>query len=629
MEKLKFEREKTMKKGFKKGLSVLVGVLMLISMMPIGAMAEEATAVNGAAVNQSGESVDSQGNSALTSMPNSLTMPSANDPMVNVRNNIPGEPAAAESGIDPAQQTVTQTSEITESIQTSAIEGDFGYVAVEGGVSISLYNKSKSVVDVVIPGTLGGKKVVAIGEYAFYDCSSLTNVTIPDSVTSIGSSAFNGCSSLTSVTIPDGVTNIGSWAFQKCSSLTTINIPDSVTNIGYGAFEECSRLTNITIPNSVTTIGGRVFDKCTGLTSIDVDVNNLNYSSLDGILFDKAVTTLIACPGGKVSITIPNSVTTIGDYIFYECSGLTSITIPNSVTAIGRNAFDGCSSLTTVTIPNGVTNIEYMTFYGCSSLTNVTLPDRVTSIGSMAFRGCSSLTSITIPDSVTSIGFFAFDGCSSLTTVTIPDSVTSIGCAAFLGCSSLTSIQINSANTTIIDTGGDGIPGRTFPTSATIIGHNPSTAKDFAVKYNRTFIEIENSEKILPTSISLNKTNLNLTVGNSYELIPTLSPNDITDKTITWDSNNSDIATVDSSGNVTGIDEGTAIITATTSNNLSEKCTVNVKKSPVTNPDPSISYQTHVENVGWQDWRTNGNTSGTYGRSLRLEGISVYCKIKT
>ena len=238
------------------------------------------------------------------------------------------------------------------------------------------------------------------------------------------------------------VTSIGRSAFEECSSLTSITIGNSVTSIEWYAFYGCSSLTSITIPNSVTSIGGGAFYGCLSLTSIDVETNNQNYASIDGVLYNKEITTLICYPGGKTSITILNSVTSIGYYAFATCS-LTSITIPNSVTSIGGGAFSGCSSLTSITIPNSVTSIGEYTFFGCSSLTSITIPNSVTSIGESAFSGCSSLTSITIPNSVTLIGESAFSGCSSLTSITIPNSVTLIGERAFYGCSALTSVQWN------------------------------------------------------------------------------------------------------------------------------------------------------------------------------------------
>ena len=310
--------------------------------------------------------------------------------------------------------------------------------------------------------------VTNIGDGAFSYCSSLTSVTIPNSVTSIGDYAFSGCKSLTSITIPNSVTSIGNLAFSYCSSLTSITIPNSVTSIGNHAFSYCSSLISVTIPNSVASIGEYAFYCCSSLTSINVDANNPNYCSIDGVLFGKDKTTLIQYPIGNTrseyiipnsvtsigewafsgcksltSITIGNSVTSIGDYAFFECSSLTSMTIPNSVTSIGDHAFQYCTYLTSVTIGNGVTSIGDYAFRDCSSLISVTIPNSVASIGDDAFYRCTSLTSVTIGKSVTSIGNSTFRGCSSLTSITIPNSVTSIGNLAFEGCSSLTSSVYN------------------------------------------------------------------------------------------------------------------------------------------------------------------------------------------
>ena len=252
-------------------------------------------------------------------------------------------------------------------------------------------------------------------------------------------------SSIKSVTIGNGVTKIGSSAFSNCYYLTSVTIPDSVTTIGSDAFYYCSGLTSVTIPDSVTSIDGSAFRFCSGLTSINVDENNTSYKSIDGILYSYDGKTLIQCPGGKTgSITIPNSVTSIGSQAFYGCSKLTSVTIGNSVTSIGSSAFYGCEGLKSVTIPDSVTTIGAYAFNYCTGLIGqLTIPDSVTEIGYWAFCDCFGLTSVTIGDKVTTIRDEAFRDCSELTSVTIPDSVTSIGYDVFKNCLRLTSVSLN------------------------------------------------------------------------------------------------------------------------------------------------------------------------------------------
>ena len=217
--------------------------------------------------------------------------------------------------------------------------------------------------------------------------SNVTYDNITYSVTSIGGCAFSHCSGLTSITIPNSVTSIGYNAFSHCSGLTSVTIPNSVTSIGSYAFEDCSGLTSITIGNSVTSIGWYAFEDCSALTRVDItDLAawcKISFGSYDAnpcyyahhlYLNNEEITELV----------IPYSVTSIGNYAFYNCLGLTSITIPNSVTSIGYGAFSGCSGLTSVTIPNSVTSIESYTFYGCS-LKSLTIGSGVLSIGYAAF----------------------------------------------------------------------------------------------------------------------------------------------------------------------------------------------------------------------------------------------------
>ena len=322
--------------------------------------------------------------------------------------------------------------------------------------------------------------VTRIGDVAFWDCSSLIGITIPDSVTSIGRSAFSGCTGLTSITVQEGntvyhsignciietgnkelmlgcknsiiptdssVTSIGHSAFYGCTGLTSITIPDSVTSIGHSAFYGCTGLTSITIPDSVTRIGSYAFRSCTGLTSVTIPDS---VTSIGDFAFEGCPFTSVTMPTSAISLipqtnlrtVILTSGTSIGDMAFYRCTGLTNITIPDSVTSIGDSTFSGCTGLTNITIPDSVTSIGDSAFYGCTGLTSLTIPDSVTSIDLSVFSGCTGLTSITIPNSITSIGHRAFSGCTGLISITIPDSVTSIGLGAFSDCTGLTSITI-------------------------------------------------------------------------------------------------------------------------------------------------------------------------------------------
>ena len=435
--------------------------------------------------------------------------------------------------------------------------GNYAFYDCTGLTSVTIGNSVTSIGDeafwrcsgltsITIPNS-----VTSIGDEAFWSCTGLTTVTIPNSVTSIGSSAFSGCTGLTSVTIGNSVTEIGNSAFSSCSGLTSITIPNSVTSIGNYAFSSCSGLTEVIIPNSVTSIGYCAFEDCTGLTSIVVEECNPKYDSRDNCnaIVETSTNTLIL---GCKNSTIPNSVTSIGDYAFRYCTGLTSITIPNSVTSIGDYAFRNCSGLTSITIPNSVTSIGNYAFNGCSGLTDVTIPNSVTLIGEDAFSDCSSLTSVSIGNSVTSIGDYAFNNCWGLRTIISLNTTPPV-------CANSNSFYNYS--------------------SATLYVPKDSYAKYFIDDVWGQFTNIKKIE-ILVSSITLNNSTIELDKGNTATISATIAPSNATIKNIVWTSSNPQIATVNQSGKVTALTPGIATITAMANDgsNVSASCKVVVKE---------------------------------------------------
>ena len=296
-----------------------------------------------------------------------------------------------------------------------------------------------------------GNCATSIGQSAFQYCRELEFIFISSGVTSIGNSALFQCRDISSIVvdgdntvydsrnncnsiiktstneliagskntiIPNSVTSIGKVAFSVKNGLSNIDIPDSVTSIGVQAFYGCPSLTTITIGSGVTFIDGYAFANCTNLQRVTVNSNNATYDSrnnCNAIIETNTNTLLYGCR----NTIIPNTVTTIGQGAFSNCSGITSCIIPSGVTTIGQGAFEGCSGMTTCTIGSGVTRIGNTAFRECSSLSSVTIPDSVTSIGEEAFQRCSGMTSCTIGSSVSSIGEGAFGTCTSLTSVTV------------------------------------------------------------------------------------------------------------------------------------------------------------------------------------------------------------------
>ena len=292
--------------------------------------------------------------------------------------------------------------------------------------------------------------------------TDITTVVIGAGVTTIGESAFELCTNLTSVNIPATVTSIGNRAFEFCTNLTSATLPATVTSIGNNAFEFCSNLASVNIPASVTTIGDYAFNDCNSLTAFNVDAENNNYSSADGVLFNKDKTTLVLYPLGKTatSYTIPASVTSIEERAFLDCTNLATVTFEGAseLTTIGMNAFGNCSNLASINIPAKVTSIGVNVFYGCSKLAAINVADGNNNYSSadgvlfnkdkttlVAYPAGKTAPSFTVLANVTSIGEDAFFGCTNLTTVTFDNQsqLTTIGNGAFYDCTNLASVIIN------------------------------------------------------------------------------------------------------------------------------------------------------------------------------------------
>jgi hypothetical protein len=375
------------------------------------------------------------------------------------------------------------------------LRAQFTYSVNYGTITITSYTGTNTAV--TIPSVINGLTVTDIGTNVF-DSDEVTSVIIPDTVTSIGAGAFANCTALTNVSLPLGLTEIESNAFVNCG-FASITIPDGITNIGASAFWGCEGLTNVTLGSGLTNIGQFAFEYCR-LTTINVAADNSVFSSVDGVLFNKTQTTLVLCPGGLKSYSIPAGVTGIGPNAFAN-PWLTNVIFPDSVTEIGASAFAGCQYLTKVALPAGLTDIESYAFSGCA-FTSVIVPDTVTNIGTGAFLDCGYLKEISVPTGnptyssaggilfdktettllqfpdglegsysvpplVKRIGAEAFEDCgltnvslplgltdveanaftdAFLAKITIPASVTNLGQMPFYQCGNLTAITVDSNN---------------------------------------------------------------------------------------------------------------------------------------------------------------------------------------
>ena len=454
-----------------------------------------------------------------------------------------------------------------------------------------------------------GKNVRTIGDNAFYNCTKLKSVIIPDSVKYIGDYTFWYCSNLASVTIGKSVSSIGQYAFNNCKSIKSVSIPKKVNSIGDGAFCGCTGMLSVIIGNGVKTIGENAFQGCSSLTSVTFG------DSVNSILENAFKN----CSKLK-SLTLPNSVKTIGENAFYECNSLTSLTLGNSVETIADNAFCFCDKLESLTIPNNVKTIGKDAFYNCSSLTSLTIGDGVTSIGESSFENCTSLSFLSIGKSVTSIGQYAFwnhpklpyiiskiadpkaisdmtfwnksvelvvpsgslvryqetlgwkDFKNIVEDITLSESELiikrgkSVTLIATVHPSALNdkSVTWKSSNAKVAQVSDDG----------RVTGFNTGTA---TITCTSVASGAKTTCKVTVGTVVLNKKNLFLEKDKSETLSPTVYPRLLSDKSVTWKSSNTKIATVTSRGKVKGVKYGTATITCTSvATGLKTTCKVTV-----------------------------------------------------
>ena len=411
-----------------------------------------------------------------------------------------------------------------------------GFRKIDNGKA-EVATASKNVGEIEIPTSVmvDGElcEVTSVGERAFYNCSSLTSITIPENsqLTSIGSSAFSGCSSLTSITLPENsqLTSIGESAFSGCSNLTSITIPEGVTSIGNSTFYNCSSLTSITIPENsqLTGIGSSAFSGCSSLTSI----------------------------------TIPEGVTSIGNSAFYNCSSLRRVTLncPN----VG-NHFSSLVAIEEVVFGNSVISIEDNAFSGCSGITSIVIPESVTSVGSNAFSGCSGLKSLFVGTNVDTYGENVFEGCTAVEELTVMGSV-----MPMVPSDKFTTIRMFSPGP--LDT--EEFDAKVYRT-ATLYVPEGSLARYQMADVWKKFWYIEEFDPNESLNVALDRTTVTMTEGDVISLLATITPQYIKDKTVTWITSDAAIATVDN-GVVTAVAAGTATITAK-AGDKEATCVVNV-----------------------------------------------------
>ena len=471
-----------------------------------------------------------------------------------------------------------------------------------------IFCKASKLKNVKIPDT-----VIEIGGSAFSDCTSLETIKIPDYVIEIGSVAFSNCTSLKEISIPDSVTDMGTSMFSGCTSLTKAKLPSVRYNITEGTFQNCKSLTDIVLPSTVTAIRSNAFYGCESLTSLELPSG---VQTIESSAFEN-------CKALK-NISIPKKCESIGNSAFKSCTSLSKIDMPYGLKEIDSQVFYECDALNNVSIPDSVTSIGSQAFYGCDTLSDVQFGIGVKEIPDSAFRQCQSLIGITLPRYCTKVASNAFAENTKMTKVTVFPSMTSIENNSFSypakmtmrGVSgsyaqtyaknrNMTFEAINNPVTGLkfykdsLDFSGTWetkvLPLNILPSDSTAditytsADENIATVENGVVKsvgYGTTTITAQSgSSKATITinvlrsanSVSLDKTELSMEVGDKATLKATMNPSNATDK-LTWSTSNTNVVKVDN-GNVTAVGAGKATVIVTTTSGKTASCTVEVTGS--------------------------------------------------
>ena len=422
------------------------------------------------------------------------------------------------------------------------------------------------VAELVIPDEIDGVKVTSIGSSAFQANTYLKTVTLPEGLTSIGSSAFRGCSSLTGLVLPDSLTAIGSYAFRDCSSLAGLVLPDGLAAIGSYAFRDCSSLTgDLVIPDGVTEIGGYAFFGCEGLAGtlhlprdlVEIGAYAFEGCSLSGNLeFPEGLVRIgdHAFSGTHFTgdLIIPDSVTEIGERAFWSCYFDGTLTLPAHITQIKEGVFSWCTSLNgKLIIPESVTSIGSDAFAECWNLSGeLNLPDGLTDLGESAFWRCRNLVgNVVIPEGITEIPSHCFYECHQLEGVQLSEAILSIGACAFEECAKLSSVRIYPATEEIAEDAFDGAP------NVVLYVNSGSAAESLALENEWKYVLVDGCT-IQPSD----QTALYIGWPESFS-VRNSSNAHVAD--VSWSSSSPQIASVSGDGMVTGLAEGSVIITAT------------------------------------------------------------------